>query len=575
MSDSRHEVPRTGTITPESYKQGDASEVPVLEAKELVHDLASVQPAGTTVEPAEARPQVAKRGARFWLIFLALSFALFLSPLELTSVSTALPTILLDLNNGEDFIWISSAYTLASTAILPLSGALAEIFGRRPSMLLALVLFALGSALCGSAQTVPWLIGGRTVQGMGGGCILSITNIVISDLVPLKERGFVSGVLGLVWALAAALGPLIGGAVSSHGQWRWLFYLNLPVCGLAFILVLTLLNLKNPPGTFLEKLAKIDWIGNFLIIASSSSCIIALTWGGVVYPWSSARVLVPLLVGLGGMGLFLLYEARIARHPMVPFIILSNRTSFSGYLQTFINPIVMLSVIYYLPTYFQACKGASPLISGVDTFGLSMVLGPIVILTGVSVTKWSRYRTQSYVGWAFLILAMGLLSMVSADTPLARTIGFSVLVSVGGGIVYAITYFPVLAPLPVDKNAHALAFFAFCRSFAGVWGVTISGTILQNELNKRLPVAFLNMYPGGASIAYSAIPDISGLQEPLRSQVRDAFAGSIAVIWQVMIGIAGAGLLSSLAMKNVQMGSKVDEKWGLEKGEKSSPTSKA
>lgn len=122
----------------------------------------------------------------------------------------------------------------------------------------------------------------------------------------------------------------------------------------------------------------------------------------------------------------------------------------------------------YLPTYFQACKGASPLLSGVDTFGLSMVLGPIVILTGISVTKLNRYRTQCYIGWAFLILAVGLLSTVSADTSLARTIGFSVLVSVGGGIVYAITYFPVLAPLPVDKNAHALAFFAFCRSFAGV-----------------------------------------------------------------------------------------------------------
>lgn len=188
-----------------------------------------------------------------------------------------------------------------------------QIFGRKPSMLTALALFALGSALCGSAQNIIWLIAARS---MGGGSILSIVNIIISDLVPLKERGAISGVLGLVWALAAALGPLIGGALSKHGQWRWLFYLNLPVCGVTYVLVLTLLHLPTPPGSLRSKLARMDWIGNLLIIASSSACVIALTWGGVQYPWGSARVIVPLIVGLAGMGAFLAYEAKVAKEPM-------------------------------------------------------------------------------------------------------------------------------------------------------------------------------------------------------------------------------------------------------------------
>ncbi|KAF9040487.1 MFS general substrate transporter [Hymenopellis radicata] len=506
---------------------------------------------------------VPQRGLRFWLIFMAVGFALFLSPLELTSVSTALPSIVRDLN-GNDFIWITSSYTLASTAILPMSGGVAEIFGRRPSMLIALSLFALGSALCGSAQSIPWLIAARTVQGMGGGSILSISNIIISDLVPLKERGAISGVLGLVWALAAALGPLIGGAFTKGGQWRWLFYMNLPICGVAFGLVLLLLKLPSPPGNMMDKLKRMDWIGNGLVIASSSAVIIALTWGGATYSWSSYHVLAPLIIGLAGIVMFGVYEAKVAKEPIMPFVLLTNRTSLSGYIQTFINPIIMLSVIYYLPAYFQACKGASALRSGVETFGLSMVLGPVVILCGWSVTKLAKYRPQAWFGWIVLIIGTGLLSTIHAETSLAHSIGYSTLISIGGGFVYAITYFPVLAPLAVSQNAYALAFFAFCRSFAGVWGVTIGGTILQNELAKRLPADFSAHLHGGADIAYSVIPIIGSLEEPLRSEVREAFAESIRVVWQTMIGIAGIGLLSSLLMKEVALHKKVDEKWAMD-----------
>ncbi|KAJ3789292.1 major facilitator superfamily domain-containing protein [Lentinula aff. detonsa] len=510
-----------------------------------------------------------KRGLRFWLIFLAVGFALFLSPLELTSVSTALPSIVRDLG-GDNFIWITSSYTLASTAILPMSGGIAQIFGRRPAMLLALALFSLGSALCGSAKSIAWLIGARTVQGMGGGGILSISNIIISDLVPLKERGAISGVLGLVWALAAALGPLIGGAFTKGGQWRWLFYMNLPICGVAFALVLLLLELPTPPGNLKDKLRRMDWIGNGIVIASSTAVVIALTWGGATFPWSSFRVLVPLIVGLAGIVGFGFYEALVAKEPIMPFSLLTNRTSLSGYIQTFINPVVMLSVIYYLPAYFQACKGASPLRSGVETFGLSMTLGPVVILCGWSVTKLAKYRPQAWFGWIILIIGTGLLSTVHAETSLAHSIGYSALISIGGGLVYAITYFPVLAPLQISQNAYALAFFAFCRSFAGVWGVTIGGTILQNELSKRLPPSFAQtaLNGGSADIAYSLIPIIQTLEEPLRTQVQDAFAESIIRVWQTMIGIAGIGLLSSVFMKEVAMHKKVDQDWALKEKER-------
>ncbi|EIM79125.1 MFS general substrate transporter [Stereum hirsutum FP-91666 SS1] len=513
-------------------------------------------------------PTGSTRGARFWLIFLALGFSLFLSPLELTSTSTALPSIIQDLN-GNDFIWIASSYTLTSTAILPMSGGLAEVFGRRPAMIFALSLFSIGSALCGSAQNMPWLIAARGVQGMGGGCILSITNIIISDLVPLKERGFISGVLGLIWAMAAALGPIIGGALADAGQWRWIFYLNLPICGVALVLVLLLLNVPTPPGTLSSKLARLDWVGNTIIVGSTTACVIALTWAGVVYPWSSTRVLAPLIIGLCGLCFAVSYDARYASNPLIPISVLSNRTTLSGYAQTFFNPVITLTAIYYLPTYYQACKGASAIRSGVELFGLVMTLGPVVILTGISVTKTNSYRWQCWVGWSLLLISMGLLSTLHADSTTGKAIGYPSLVGIGGGVVYAVTYFPVLAPLPVGESAKALAFFAFSRSFAGVWGVTVGGTILQNELSKHLPANYIDTLPDGVALIYGSISSISNLPEPTRTQVRQAFGNGIATIWKVMIGVAGAGFISCIFMQDVPMHKKTDEKWGLEKKEES------
>ncbi|KAF7799682.1 hypothetical protein EIP86_010922 [Pleurotus ostreatoroseus] len=193
-----------------------------------------------------------------------------------------------------------------------------------------------------------------------------------------------------------------------------------------------------------------------------------------------------------------------------------------------------------------------------------MPLGPTLLVVGGSIQATKRYRIQLWLGWVLIMLAAGTLSTVGAETLLARVIGLSVLEGVGMGILYASTYFPVLAPLPVSENAHALAFFSFCRSFALIWGVTIGTAVLQTQLKKRLPTEFITMFPEGVSIAYSSIPVINSLEEPLRTQVREAFAQSIAVIWKVNIGIAGLGLLSSLAMKGLPLHTEVDDKWGLE-----------
>ncbi|KAG9094278.1 hypothetical protein FRC06_010981 [Ceratobasidium sp. 370] len=536
--------------------------------------LKSIDDQITVVDNTAPAPEApGKKDLRFWLIFVALCVSTFLSALELTSVSTALPTIVESLQ-GHDFAWVGSAYTLGSTAFMPMSGGLAEIFGRRSIMLASLLIFAIGAAICGAAQSMNMLIAGRTIQGIGGGGILTLTDIIVADLVPLAERGPYLGIVGSVWAIASAIGPPIGGAFA-ESNWRWLFYMNLPLAGIALALVLAFLRLNTPKDSFKHKITRIDWIGNLLVIGSTASTILALTWAGAKYPWSSYRVLVPLIVGLAGLAVAFAYEFTLAVEPIIPRELLSNRTSLSGYLGTFFHGVVITSVIYYLPVYFQASKGDSPIKSGVDLFGIAFTTAPFGIIAGISTVVLKKYRPQNYIAWGFTLVGMGLLSTLKYDSSKANWVGFQILIGIGGGILYSSTTFAILAPLPVSRNAPALALFAFTRTFAGTYGVAIGSSVLQTELSHRLPLQFSAQFPGGADIAFSAIPFISALEEPLRSEVRAAFADALGVLWKVMIGISGMGLISTFLMQEVEMNTQTDEKWAMEQKKVNDATEKA
>ncbi|KAF8587989.1 iron permease [Ramaria rubella] len=513
--------------------------------------------------------EIPRRDFSFWLIFLSIAMSLFIAALELSAVSTALPVIVSDLQ-GSQFVWVGSAYALSATAFLPMSGGLSQVFGRRPVMLGSLLTFAIGSALCGAATDMNFLIAGRTVQGLGGGGLASLTQIILSDLVPLRERGMFNGLIGIAWAVASGIGPVIGGAFSQSGEWRWLFYLNIPVCGIVAILVFFFLRLRTPTGAFKDKMARMDWIGNLLVVASTSACMIGLTWGGIQFAWISAHVLVPLILGIVGLVFFMYYEIKVAEHPIVPFSILSSATGISGYLQTFIMPIVLLAVLFldYLPVYFQACKAASPIASGVDLFGIAFSLAPMGTLSGISVAKSHQYRPQLWLAWGLIILGTGLLSTLRVDSSRGMIIGFQIIAGSGLGIVGTTSYFPVLAPLPVSANAKALAFFTFCRNFAQIWGITVGGALLQNELKHRLPPGFISAFPEGTAIAYAAIPSIPALEQPLRDEVRQAFAESLRVVWTALIGVGGLGLIVSLGMKRLPLHTDMDKDWGIVESEK-------
>ncbi|KAH8827294.1 major facilitator superfamily-domain-containing protein [Flagelloscypha sp. PMI_526] len=521
--------------------------------------------------------------AAFWLAYMSLIICTFLAALEQTAIGTILQTIAKSFDNADSYSWIGISYVLANTAFLPLSGNLADIFGRRPTMLLSLGLFAFGSGLSGAAQSMRWLIAARAIQGLGGGGILNLSEIVVADLVPLADRGGFIGLITFTWAFAGVIGPIIGGALAEHVSWRWVFYINLPITGLATVIVIFFLRVRTPPGRMRDKLASVDWLGNAIVIAGITLATLGVSWAGARYAWSDVHVLALLLSGLALIVSFVIYERYVPKIPTLPWVVISNRTSLGGYVATFIHGVVYMAVAYYLPSYFQACLSLSPLQAGLHLLPTACVIAPFSYLHGVAIKFIHRYLPGNYVGWGLVIVGFGLLSLLKASSNTAEWVAFQAVAASGIGTLYSASVFPILAPTPVQHSGPALALFSFLRLFASVsplcfsrlffiiqkrvqtWGITIASTILQNQLKRHLPTEILSILPSSnPSEAFALIDKIPNLPEPLRQQVKDAFAMSFSTIWLTMTGIAGIGFLSTLVMKEIHMHEVVDENYGLE-----------
>ncbi|KAJ3718080.1 iron permease [Lentinula guzmanii] len=539
----------------------------------------------STIDPTSAPSKSSQgRGWRFWVIFLALCSSLFLSAIDLVSislssfdyagliadyqasVSTALPTIIHHLNGTDSFAWVSAAYTLSCTAILPFSGKLADIFGRKATLVSALLFFTIGSAICGAAPTMSALIAGRAVQGIGSGAIQSLVLIIVADLVTLKERGMFISMTGTTWAIASAAGPFLGGAFAQYVTWRWLFYLNLPLCAFALAIVIIFLHLEKPRTEgFWKTLFAMDWIGNFLIIGSSTSVMLALTWAGVSYPWSSTHVIVPLAIGLVGLCVAMVYEVFVVENPTVPKSIFASRTAVAGYVGTFLQGGVLMIVLFYVPAYFQAVKLAKPLLSGIYFLPLMAAISPAAVAQGIIIGKTGNYKLVNLVGWGLMCLGTGLLCLLGPNTSIGVTVPIQIAAAVGIGLIYS-TQFVILAPIEPTLNAQALSFMVFLRSFAQSWSVAIGATLLQNQLKHRLPPSFSSTQLSfNADISYTIIQVIPTLSEPLRTQVRTAFAESLVLLWKVCAVVCAAGFLSVFAQQSIALHEKKDARFGMKK----------
>ncbi|KAL8994646.1 MAG: hypothetical protein Q9188_007007 [Gyalolechia gomerana] len=514
---------------------------------------------------ASTSPQVAEQpvakfnpGWRLLCAFTSIAIVNLACALDATIVSVALPVITVALHGDAiQAFWAGTSFLLTSMVWQPNFVAFSHNWGRRPLLLLALTLFTVGSILCAVSRNFTMMLVGRSVQGTGGGGILALTEILITDMVPLRERGNYFALISIVWAIGSVAGPLVGGALASVDAWRWIFYLNLPIVAVGFGGIIAFLKLENRPRTLKEKLLEIDYLGSVIFLASTTSLLVGITWGGVMYAWDSWRTLVPILVGLFGLVLFVLWEARFAKSPLLPLDIFRNKDSNIAYFIDFIHGIILWGIVYYMPLFFEGAKDYTPVLAGVSALPQSLTVVPCAMVVGIVAAKTGHYRWAIWIGWVLTTLGSGLLYLLKPTTSTPGWIFLMLVSGVGIGLLFPAMALAIQASVPPKNIAIAAAMFTFFRCFGQTIGVAMGGVIFQNRM-----AANLSGYPELSASATTYSLDVVALirqinlmlgSDPRKRILEDALSKSIGTIWAVMCGLAGVALISTVFLKQYKL----------------------
>lgn len=512
----------------------------------------------------DANPEF-KPNRGFYLAFFALAVMTLMVALDGTSLSVALPIVAQALHGSAlEAFWSGTSFLLASTVFQPSFAQLSHVFGRVQMVMIAITLFFAGVMMAALAKDFSLLLTGRTIQGIGGGGIIALTEIMVTDMVPLRYRGQWAGIIGGMWAIGSVSGPVIGGAFAEV-QWRWIFWLNLPFIGVSYVLVPLFIRLKLAPSSLVEKLKRVDWTGSVLFVGSATSFLIPVTWGGVMYDWTSWRTLVPLVIGVVGLLAFGLYERFIPREPLLVASLFANRTINLGWLFATCHGIILWCMLYYQPLYFEAVKGYKPIIAGVSLFPATFTVAPLSILTGFTITKTGRYRWSIWSGWAITTLGVGLLIIWDVNSSIPEWLFTELVSGIGLGILFPSLLYQIQAAATAKDVGFAAALFSFFRAFGQAVGVAIGGAIFQNEMQKNLQRS-----PRFAGQASALAKDAAALVQIIHnSSVEDqfvlktAYTDSLRTIYIVMCAIAGTCFALSLLIQKYDINIGLETEQGL------------
>ena len=402
---------------------------------------------------------------------------MLLASLDQTIVGTAMPQIITDLQGFDRYTWVTTAYLLTSTVMVPIYGKLSDIFGRKPIFLIGVLLFLIGSALSGASQTMNELIAFRAFQGLGAAALMPIAIAVIGDLFTPRERGRWQGATGAVFGLSSVLGPTVGGWITDHASWCWVFYVNLPV-GIAALLVLIFLM---PPlrGKNTGKVS-IDYLGAFFLIAGTVPLMLGFTWAGSQYAWLSWQIISLFVAAIVFLTVFILFEARLERRNAQPIIdpsLFKNRIFSVSVLITMITSMAMFGSILFLPLYAQGVLGISATDSGLILSPLLMGLVISSIISGQLVSRFGKYKWIAFVGMA--IGGSLLLQRLGVNSTATDLIIAMVVLGIGLGFSMSLYTVIVQNALP-QKIGQATAGLIFFRSIGSTIAVAAMGSILTS-----------------------------------------------------------------------------------------------
>ncbi|MFI7213880.1 MDR family MFS transporter [Micromonospora maritima] len=488
-------------------------------------------------QPAEvtARPNVR-------VVLFGLMIAMMLAMLDNMIVSTALPRIVFEFGGADHFTWVVTAYVLGTTVSTPIWGKLGDLYGRKAVFLTAVVVFLVGSALCGMSGSGVFggtdngmieLIAFRAVQGLGAGGLMVGVMAIIGDLVPPRERGRYQGMIAGIMAIAMVAGPLVGGFITDNLSWRWAFYVNLPLGGVALLVLATTMHL---PKYRTEH--KIDWLGAALLSVGITALVLVTTWGGNEYDWGSPQILGLAALAVVALGAFALVERRVPE-PILPLGLFANRNFALISVIGFLLGFAMFGAMNFLPLYQQTVQGASATNSGLLLLPLMFGMLVVSLVVGRTITKTGRYRAFPIVGGVVMALGMGLLSLLDLDTSKTQSSLYMVVLGVGMGFLMQTSM--LIAQNSVEQKDLGAASGAatFFRSIGGSFGVSLFGAVFANRLaDSAAGPAFAGKGGGeGGALDLEKLKQLTGsAREVVLGALSDAI--SHVFLWAVFFTVA-------------------------------------
>jgi EmrB/QacA subfamily drug resistance transporter len=477
---------------------------------------------------------------RLRLIFAGLMLVLLLAALDQTIVATALPTIVGDLGGLSHLAWVTSAFLLAQTAVTPIYGKLGDLYGRKRILQSAVVLFLAGSALCGLASSMTELIAFRAVQGLGAGGLIVLTQAVVGDVVPPRERGKYQGLFGAVFGVASIAGPLLGGVIVQAVSWRWIFYVNLPL-GLLALAVLG----ATLPTTAARTRPVIDYLGAALLAAGLSAIVLVASFGGTTWAWGSAQTIVVGSLGVFLLGLFVTAERR-AREPVLPPELARNRVFAVGSTLSLIVGFALFGSVTFLPLYFQTVDAATPTSAGLRLTPMMAGLLVMSIFSGQLISRRGRYRAFPILGTGVMAIGLFLLSRLNVGTSSVTSALYLLVLGLGLGSVMQVLVLAVQNAVDYRVLGAATSGVTLFRGMGGSLGAAVFGTIfstrLSSELHGALNGSLARQVSGGGRLTGS---QVARLPPAVRGAYEHAYVNALHPVFVAAAGVALLGFALS------------------------------